>query len=114
MFGLRIPERRGDLAPGFGPDERGDLGLDADGGQAGAGPGVEEVDGAVVGAAAGGEEAALPGAEGDCFYGGGVEPSVAFAAGGDAVGGAGRDDAVLGGWFDVVVRGWFVVVIVIQ
>lgn len=56
------------------------MGLHVDGREAGAGEGVVEVDGAVVGAAAGGDEAALPGAEGNGFDGGAVEPFVLFAA----------------------------------
>ncbi len=80
MLGLGVAERGCDFAAAGRPDQGGDLGLHVDGGEAGAGEGVVEVDGAVVGAATGGDEAALPGAEGDGFDGGAVEPFVLLAA----------------------------------
>ena len=83
VLGLGVAEGRGDLATGGGPDQRGDLRLDGNGGERGARVGVEEMDGPVVGAAACGHEAPLPGAERDGFDGRAVQPFVPLAAIGD-------------------------------
>jgi hypothetical protein len=77
MVRLRKPERRCNLTPRGAPDQAGDLGVTVEGGEGGAGQGVEEMDASVVGAAADGEETALPGAESDGFDGGGESESVA-------------------------------------
>lgn len=80
VFRLRVAKGGADLALGPRPDQRCDLGEDIDEGEGGAGAGVEEVDLAVVGAAAGGEEAGLPGREGEGFDGGGVGEGVGLEA----------------------------------
>ena len=70
---------------------------------------MEEVDGAVVGAAPCRDQAALPRAECDGFDGGGVWPTVAFAARGYDQGGAmslwilAEGAEVFPGWSVVVV-----------
>jgi hypothetical protein len=61
VLGLRIAERGADLSLGRGPDETGDLGKDVDKGENGTSAGVEEMDLAIIGAAASGEEGRLPG-----------------------------------------------------
>ena len=99
MLGLGVAERGGDLAARGAPDQTRDLRVDVDGGEAGPREDVVEVDGAVVGAATRGEEAALPGAEGDGLDGGGVEPFVTLGAFGDDWGAelAWDDGGVCGG-----------------
>lgn len=62
---LRVPMGGDDLFAVVGPNERGDLAFGREGGEARARGGGPEVDGRVVGAAAGGEEGVLPGAPGD-------------------------------------------------
>ena len=86
MLWLRVTERRRNFPSSVRPDERGDLRLDTDGREAGPGVGMVEVDGAVVRAAAGGDESPLPGAKSDGFDGGAVDPFVSLAAFADVKG----------------------------
>lgn len=78
---LRVAEGGAELALRLGPDQAGDLGEDVDQGERGAAAGVEEVDLSVVAAAPRGEEAGLPGCEGDRFDRGGVGEGVGLDAG---------------------------------
>ena len=106
MLGLREAERRRDLALARVEDQAGDLGVAVDGGELGARQGVEEVDAAVVAAAAGGDERGLPWGEGDCFAGGVQGEGVFLFAGGDtkdfalAAGGVVAVADIHGGGFD--------------
>ena len=95
MFRLRVPKRSSDLAARRAPDQTRDLGVDVYVGERRSRVQVKEMDGAVVAAAAGGDEAARPGAECYRFYGGGVRPAVFGAGWGDD--GNGRRGARDGG-----------------
>lgn len=83
MLRLRVSERGGNLAARGAPDQTRHLRVDVDGRETSPREDVVKVDGAVIGAATGGEEAALPGAESDGFDGSGVEPLVTLGAFGD-------------------------------
>lgn len=76
VFGLCEAKCGGNFAAGLAPDEACDLCSAVDGGDAGAGHGVVEVDAAIVGAAADGQETPLPGTKGDGLYGGVELPTV--------------------------------------
>lgn len=80
MFWLGIAEGSGNFTPACRPDERGDLRLDIDCGEASAGKSMVEVDRTIVRSAACGNEAALPGAERDRFDCGAMELFVFLAA----------------------------------
>jgi len=67
MVGLGVTERRGDFAARGAPDQGRDLGVDLDDVEEGAAGRVVEVDSAVVGAAACGDNVFAPGREGDGF-----------------------------------------------
>lgn len=67
MFWLSVAKGGAKLPLGLGPNQAGDLGKDINESQGGAAAGVEEVDLAVIAAAAGGEEIRLPGCKGHCF-----------------------------------------------
>ena len=99
MLRLGVAERGSDLAARGAPDQARHLGVDVDGGETGAREDVVEVDGAVVGAAARGEEAALPGTESDGLDGGGMEPFVTLGTFGDDWGAelARNDGGICGG-----------------
>lgn len=81
MLRLRVSKRGTHLPLGLRPDEASHLGKDVDKCEGGAAAGVEEVDLAVVAAAARGEEGRLPGGEGEGFDSGGVGEGVGLEAG---------------------------------
>lgn len=83
MLRLGVAERGSYLAAGGTPDQTRHLRVDVDGGETSSREDVVEVDGTVVGTAARGEEAALPGTESDGLDGGGVEPFVTLGTFGD-------------------------------
>ena len=91
VFGLREAKRCGDFLALVGPHQRRDLGVAVDGGEVGAGGGVEEVDASVIAAAACGEEGGLPGCECNGFDSGVERERVLLLSGHDV------DDCALSG-----------------
>lgn len=83
VFRLREAKRGRNLRPRFAPGQRGDLRQTIYGRERGAGLRVVEVDAPIIAATPSGDEAGLPGCEGNGFAGGVDVEEFAFAAGRD-------------------------------